>query len=67
MARNQRTYDNEYKAQAVKLAQEIGGAKAAKELGIPDGTIYCWVKAFKEGRFIKRIFPNMRLRTESLS
>ena len=25
MARNQRTYDNEYKAQAVKLAQEIGG------------------------------------------
>ena len=50
MARNQRTYDNEYKAQAVKLAQEIGGAKAAKELGIPDGTIYCWIKAFKEGR-----------------
>ena len=50
MARNQRTYDNEYKAQAVKVAQKIGGAKAAKELGIPDGTIYCWVKAFKEGR-----------------
>ena len=50
MARNQRTYDNEYKAQAVKLAQEIGGAKAAAELGIPDGTIYCWMKAFKEGR-----------------
>ena len=50
MTRNQRTYDNEYKAQAVKLAQEIGGAKAAKELGIPDGTIYCWIKAFKEGR-----------------
>ena len=50
MARNQRTYDNEYKAQAVKLAQEIGGAKAAAELGIPEGTIYCWIKAFKEGR-----------------
>ena len=50
MARNQRTYDKEYKAEAVKLAQEIGGAKAAAELGIPDGTIYCWIKAFKEGR-----------------
>ena len=50
MARNQRTYDNEYKAQAMKLAQEIGGHKAATELGIPDGTIYCWIKAFKEGR-----------------
>ena len=50
MAQNQKSYDNEFKAQAVKLAQEIGGHKAAKELGIPDGTIYCWIKAFKEGR-----------------
>ena len=49
MARNQRTYDSEYKAQAVKLAQEIGGHKAEFELGIPDGTIYCWIKAFNEG------------------
>ena len=50
MAQNQRSYDNEFKSQAVKLAQEIGGHKAAKELGVPDGTIYCWIKAFKEGR-----------------
>ena len=50
MAQNQKSYDNEFKAQAVKLAQEIGGYKAAKELGIPDGTIYRWIKAFKEGR-----------------
>ena len=35
MARSQRKYDHEYKVQAVKLAKEIGGAKAAKELGIP--------------------------------
>ncbi len=35
MAQNQKSYDNEYKAQAVKLAQEIGGHKAAQELGIP--------------------------------
>ena len=32
MARSQRKYDHEYKVQAVKLAREIGGAKAAKEL-----------------------------------
>ena len=49
MAKNQKTYDSEFKAQAVKLAQEIGGHKAAKELGIPKGTIYTWTKAFKEG------------------
>ena len=35
-----RKYDHEYKVQAVKLAKEIGGAKAAKELGIPEGTIH---------------------------
>ena len=28
MAQNQKSYDNEFKAQAVKLAQEIGGHKA---------------------------------------
>ena len=33
MAQNQKSYDNEFKAQAVKLAQEIGGHKAAQELG----------------------------------
>ena len=48
--RTQKSYDNEFKAQAVKLAQEIGGHKAAKELGIPKGTLYTWIKAFKEGR-----------------
>ena len=50
MAQIQRKYDNEYKVQAVKLAKEIGGAKAAKELGVPDGTIYAWITAGKEVR-----------------
>lgn len=50
MKRKTKSYDNEYKTQAIKLAQEIGGATAAKELGIPEGTVYGWIKAFKEGR-----------------
>ena len=49
-----KTYDQEFKSQAVKLAQEIGGHKAAEELGIPRGTIYAWMKAFKEGRLEAR-------------
>ena len=40
----------EYKIQAVKLAKEIGGAKAAAELGIPENTLYAWMKAAREGR-----------------
>lgn len=43
-------YDQEYKVQAVKLAKEIGGTKAAKELGIPEGTIHTWLKAVRNGK-----------------
>ena len=54
MAQNQKSYDNEFKAQAVKLAPEIGGHKVANELEIPKGTMYTWIKAFKEGRLNAR-------------
>ena len=40
----------EYKIQAVKLAKEIEGAKAAAESGIPENTLYAWMKAAREGR-----------------
>ncbi len=50
MAKKQRKYDMEYKIQAAKLAKEIGGAKAAAELGIPENTMYTWTKAAREGR-----------------
>ncbi len=50
MAKKQRKYDMEYKIQAVKLAKEIGGAKAVAELGIPENTLYAWMKAAREGR-----------------
>ena len=32
-------YDEEFKKQAIMLAKEIGNAAAAKELGIPKGTL----------------------------
>ena len=44
MATN-RQYDHEFKVQAIKLAQEIGQAKAAKELGISKNTMYTWTRA----------------------
>lgn len=44
-----RKYDLEYKVQAVKLGRELSGAKAAKELGIPKGTIHTWLKAASSG------------------
>ena len=45
-----RQYDNDFKIQAVILSQEIGGAKAARELGIPVGTLYGWHRAWKKGQ-----------------
>lgn len=48
MAENKQ-YDYEYKVQAVKLAKEIGQAKAAEELGIPKNTTYGWVRANRLG------------------
>ena len=50
MAQGQRRYEKEYKVQAVKLAREIGAGKAAKELGVPEDTLYGWQKAVREGR-----------------
>ena len=52
MAKKQRKYDMEYRIQAVKLAKELGGAKAASELGIPENTMYAWTKAAREGRWM---------------
>ena len=43
-------YDHEYKVQAIKLAREIGSAKAAAELGVPKNTMYGWMRAVREGR-----------------
>ena len=53
MARSQRKYDREYKVQAVNLAKEIGGAKVAKELEIPERTIHTWLKNEMTGNHIQ--------------
>lgn len=50
MAQSQRKYNHEYKVQAVKLAKEIGGAKAAKKLGVPEGTIHTWLSVARTGK-----------------
>lgn len=49
MAQNQRTYDSEYKAQALKLAQRVGGHKVTAELGFPQNTVYTRMETFNEG------------------
>ncbi len=40
-----RIYDNEFKASAVSLVEQLGIRKAAVELGIPSSTLNGWVKS----------------------
>ncbi len=38
-----RRYTDEFKLEAVRLAESIGGSRAAKRLGIPDSSLWNWV------------------------
>ena len=44
-----RQYTEEFKTEAVRLAQSIGGNAAAKRLGIPQSSVTNWVKRSREG------------------
>ena len=48
--REARSYDKEYKVQAVKLAKARWTKKAAAELGIPMNTLSGWVHKAKNGK-----------------
>ena len=45
-----RRYTLEFKLEAVRLAQSIGGNQAAKRLGIPDSSLWNWVRLSRLGR-----------------
>jgi transposase len=45
-----RQYSDEFKVEAVRLAESVGGLEASKRLGIPDSTIGNWVRLSREGR-----------------
>ena len=49
MKMKQRSYTAEYRADAVKLASEIGGSAAARQLKIPSDTVYYWIARAKRG------------------
>jgi len=47
-----RRYTEEFKTEAVRLAQSTGGNAAAKRLGIPQSTITNWVRRRREGESV---------------
>ena len=45
-----RQYTLEFKLEAVRLAQSVGGNQAAKRLGIPDSSLWSWLRLSRSGR-----------------
>ena len=45
-----RQYTDEFRVEAVRLAESIGGNKAAKRLGIPDSSLWNWIVLSRAGK-----------------
>ncbi len=45
-----RRYTEEFKHEAVRLAESVGGNEAAKRLGIPDSSLFNWIRLSREGK-----------------
>jgi transposase len=44
-----RQYTDEFKLEAVRLSESLGGNDAAKRLGIPESTLWNWIKLSRAG------------------
>ena len=45
-----RRYTDEFKIDAVRLAESVGGNQAAKRLGIPDSSLWNWIRLSRLGK-----------------
>ena len=45
-----RQYTGEFKVEAVRLAESIGGNPAAKRLDIPESSLWNWIKLSRAGK-----------------
>ena len=45
-----RKYTNEFKVEAIRLAESVGVAATAKRLGVPDGNLRNWINRGREGK-----------------
>jgi transposase len=45
-----RQYTDEFKVEAVRLGESIGGNPAAKRLGIPESSLWNWIKLSRAGK-----------------
>ena len=53
-----RQYTDEFKVEAVRLSESIGGNQAAKRLGVPDSSIWNWIRLSRAGKLKARASTN---------
>ena len=45
-----RQYTMEFKIEAVRLAESVGGSEASRRLGIPESSVWNWLKLKRKGK-----------------
>ena len=45
-----RRYTDEFKVEAVRLGESIGGNQAAKRLGVPESSLWNWIMRSRAGK-----------------
>jgi transposase len=45
-----RRYTSEFKVEAVKLGHSVGMSEASRRLGIPDSSLFNWVRLERKGK-----------------
>ena len=45
-----RRYTNEFKVEAVRLGQSVGYSEASRRLGIPESSLFNWVRLERAGK-----------------
>ncbi len=45
-----RQYTDEFKVEAVRLGESIGGNQAAKRLGVPESSLWNWIRLSRTGK-----------------
>jgi transposase len=45
-----RRYTNEFKVEAVRLAHSVGCSEASRRLGIPESSLFNWIKLERAGK-----------------
>jgi transposase len=47
-----RRYTDEFRVEAVRLGESIGGNQAAKRLGIPESSLWNWMRRSRLGKLV---------------